>query len=238
MADSQSDPTGRGASAPPAAIVFDVNETLSDLSPLEGSFAAAGLDPRDVAPWFSGVLRDAFALNLAGENPAFADVASDALRLRLAAAGRDEEGAAAGAEELLRAFTSLGVHPDVVEGVEALRARGIRLLTLSNGSAEVAEGLLGRAGVLDSFEALLSVEEGSAWKPHPDSYARALEERGISPEDAMLVAVHPWDVHGAVRAGLRGCWLNRDGAPRPAVFAPAGVEVGDLRELADALAGG
>jgi FMN phosphatase YigB (HAD superfamily) len=56
-------------------------------------------------------------------------------------------------------FTQLPVHPDVPDGVRALRASGRRLVTLSNGSAQVAEKLLSGAGIRDEFEHLLSVED-------------------------------------------------------------------------------
>jgi 2-haloacid dehalogenase len=53
----------------------------------------------------------------------------------------------------------------------------------------------------------------------------------------MLVAVHPWDVDGAARAGLRTAWLNRKEAPYPAHFRRAEVEVTDLVGLARAIGG-
>lgn len=36
--------------------------------------------------------------------------------------------------------------------------------------------------------------------------------------DAMLVAVHPWDVDGAARAGMRTAWLDRRGTAYPSYF--------------------
>jgi len=57
-------------------------------------------------------------------------------------------------------FAALEVHPDIVEGLESLSELGIRLVTLSNGSASVAaERLLDGAGIADKFERLLSVED-------------------------------------------------------------------------------
>jgi 2-haloacid dehalogenase len=48
----------------------------------------------------------------------------------------------------------------------------------------------------------------------------------------MLVAVHPWDVDGAARAGLATAWVDRDGAPYPAYFTAPDLTVGSLTELA------
>jgi 2-haloacid dehalogenase len=115
--------------------------------------------------------------------------------------------------------------------MEAVRAQGVRLVTLCHGSASVAEGLLNRAGLADSVDMLLSVEDASAWKPHPSSYGYALASCEVAAGDAMLVAVHPWDIDGAARAGLRIGWLNRRGARYPAYFDAAEVEAVDLVEL-------
>ncbi len=106
------------------------------------------------------------------------------------------------------------MHPDVVDGVRALSELGIRMVTLSNGSSTVADRLLQGAGVREAFERLLTVEDAGVWKPAARAYAYALEGCGVDPEDAMLVAVHPWDIDGASRAGLATAWINRSDGGR------------------------
>ena len=39
----------------------------------------------------------------------------------------------------------------------------------------------------------------------------------MKPEEMVLVAVHPWDVDGARRAGLQTAWVNRSGGAFPAI---------------------
>ena len=217
----------------PTLIVLDVNETLSDLSGLDGAFAAAGLEPGEREAWFAGVLRDGFALSAVGQNPGFAEVASEALRLRLVARGAaDPE---AGAAEVMEAFTRLDVHADVAPGLRALHAAGTRLVTLSNGSASVADALLERAGLADVVEQTLSVADGPGWKPLAGAYTRALDVCGVAAGEAMLVAVHPWDLDGAARAGLRTGWVRRGAAGWPAYALAPEVEADDLVGLADLL---
>ena len=67
----------------PSAVVFDVNETLSDMSPLAQRFADVGAPEHLAATWFASLLRDGFALTSAGVNPAFADIAADLLLAQL-----------------------------------------------------------------------------------------------------------------------------------------------------------
>jgi 2-haloacid dehalogenase len=219
----------------PRVLVFDVNQTLSDLSPLGDRFGEVGAPPELAAAWFAGLLRDGFALSTTGESAPFAEIAKAELTSVLRTA-RGEVGLADAVQHVLDGLAFLGVHPDVVEGVRALRNLGIQLVTLSNGATSVAEGLLTRAGIREEFEQLLSVEDAGVWKPAGAAYDHALEACGVAAGEAMLVAVHPWDIHGAARAGLRTAWLNRSGATYPGHFAAPELSPESLIALAADLA--
>lgn len=217
-------------------IVFDVNETLSDMAPLARRFADLGA-PAHLAPlWFASVLRDAFGLTAAGSCERFAAVADAQLRAVLhgVAIDRDPDAAVA---HVLEGFAVLDVHPDVVDGVQALRNAGFRLATLSNGAARVAETLLDRAGIREHFERVLTVEDAGVWKPAPGSYAYAARELGVDLPEMVLVAVHPWDVDGAARAGCGSAFLNRSAGPYPAYLRTPDHVVASVGDLPGVLTG-
>lgn len=232
-ADHPVSPDGPGR---PALLIFDVNETLSDMSPMGRRFEDVGAPAHLAKTWFAGLLRDGFALTAVGVNESFATIAAEALGVVLDGQPLDRSVEDA-VQHIMDGFAGLPVHADVPEGIGALRDLGIRLVTLSNGSASVAEALFDRAGIRSHFEALLSVEDAGLWKPAADAYAYALERSGVEPTDAMLVAVHPWDIDGAARAGLATAWINRTGGPYPGYLRTPDLEVGSLTELADELAG-
>ena len=217
----------------PSVIVFDVNETLSDMSPLAQRFVDVGAPGSMFPTWFAGVLRDGFALTMTGAPKPFVEVASGVLAQALRAVELDRPLTEA-VEQVIAGFGILEVHPDVVDGVKALAEAGFRLVTLTNGSVDISAGLLERAGIRDRFEATLSVETEGAWKPAASAYGYALETCKINADQAALVAVHPWDVHGAIRAGLTGVWLNRDDPSYPERFTKPGLTITALPELADA----
>ena len=229
--------TGHSAIVPVApVVVFDVNETLSDMGPLTDRFTDLGA-PGHLAPlWFAGLLRDAFALTAAGGSERFAVLADAQVRTVLHGVEIDRDLDAAVAH-VMDGFLALSVHPDVEPGVRALHAAGYRLVTLSNGAASVAEGLLDRAGLRAEFDAVLSVEEAGVWKPAAGSYAYAARVCGVDPADVVLTAVHPWDVDGAARAGLRTAYVDRTGAPYPSYCHRPDHTVTDLAALASVLAG-
>ena len=218
-----------------SVIVFDVNETLSDLEPMAQRFTDIGLPAPLATTWFAQVLRDGFALAAAGSSGTFASIAEGVLRSMFVQHAPNRNAHAA-VQHVLEGFSSLHVHPDVPTGVRALAASGLRLVTLTNGATSVGEALLTNAGVRDQFERLLSVEDAGRWKPAPESYAYAARECEVSPAEMMLVAVHPWDIDGAARAGLQTAWIDRSGtAPYPPYLTKSDVTVPGVDDLAHKL---
>jgi 2-haloacid dehalogenase len=210
----------------PDVVIFDVNETLTDMEPLRARFEEAGLPGAVMDTWFASVLRDGFAITAAGGYAEFTQVAADVLRGMLDGGGDEEIG------QVLRGFAGLRVHPDVPDGMRMLRAGGVRLFTMTNGSAAMTEGILAREGLLDLVEARLDVSGPRVWKPARGAYEYALGRAGVPAGRAALVAVHPWDIDGAQRAGMIGAWLDRRGVPYPGVMGVPQVSAPDLRALA------
>ncbi|MGH3503346.1 MAG: haloacid dehalogenase type II [Nocardioidaceae bacterium] len=215
----------------PPVVVFDVNETLSDLEPMAQRFAEVGAPAHLAKAWFASVLRDGFALTAAGAQERFSVLAEENLRRELAGLTLELETPAA-VEHVLSGFMDLHVHPDVPDGIRALHAAGLRVVTLTNGGTVVADRLLTGAGLREHFEQLLSVEDAGVWKPAPGAYEYAARACGCAVAELLLVAVHPWDIDGAARAGARTAWINRSGADYPAYFTPPDITVPGLGELA------
>ena len=215
----------------PRVLVLDVNETMSDLSHLRKLIEEAGLPWTLVDLWFAHVLRDGFALATVEEEAPFAEIASHGLKQL--APDLDDELVAT----FVRSFGQLPLHRDVAPGLRALARQGVPVVTLSNGSASVADALLERDGLRDLVGQTLSVEGAGAWKPAAAAYQVALHACGLEdPAQAALVAVHPWDLHGAKRAGLRTIWVNRRGATYPTHFTRPDLTVHSFEHLATELA--
>ncbi len=226
----------------PEVVVFDVNETLTDMSPVGERLEEVGAPRALFATWFASVLRDGFALTAAGGYADFGDIARDRLTALLGTGAppgsraADEPGAAAA--EVLGVLPDLDLHPDVAPGLHALRDAGIRLVTLTNGSSAMSDGAFARAGVSDLFEARLSVSTPRVWKPGAAAYQHAVEATATPADRMALVAVHPWDIDGARRAGLAGAWLDRTGAAYPAYLREPSVTASSLPDLVARLLAG
>jgi len=217
----------------PGVVVFDVNETLSDMSALAPRFCEIGASASLLDTWFAAVLRDGFGLTAAGSSKPFAEVAASQLRVML---GRHVDGSVDEAvEHVMSGFQELPVHPDVVQGVRSLRSLEIPLVTLTNGSIGIADALLTRADIRADFDVLLSVEDAGAWKPAHAAYEYASRRCRVGLADMLMVAVHPWDIDGAARAGMRTTWINRSGGEYPRHQTAPDMAVSGLDELASIL---
>jgi len=219
----------------PTVVLFDVNETLADLEPLRARFEAVGAPGRLLELWFASTLRDGFALTAAGAYGDFRTVALAVLRGLLTGVETLERDPHEAAGHVLAGLGELDVHPDVEEGMRTLADAGVRLATLTNGAAAIAAALLERAGLAGLVERRISVDDVRSWKPAPEPYLHAARELGVPPDRCALVAVHPWDIDGAKRAGLRAAWLNRRNSPYPDFFAAPDARGETLAALADAL---
>ena len=219
----------------PRILVFDVNETLSDMAPMSERFEEVGAAAGDARLWFAGLLRDGFALTAAGGWASFAEVGRAALIPVLEGRTLNRSTQAA-IDHIVSGPGELPLHADVVPGLRRLHASGYALVTLTNGSVATTSALLARAGVAELFTATLSVDEPRVWKPGPAAYAYAATVCDVAPAELMLVAVHPWDIDGAARVGLSTAWINRGSAGYPGYLTPPTEIVDGLNQLAEVLA--
>ncbi len=202
------------------AVLFDVNETVFGLDPLRVRMEAAGLPDGTQQRWFAAVLIDGLAAAAAGTFAPLPALAGHHAARLLAEHGQPATEQAV--DRILDGFGEVVPHADVAPAFAHLRAAGVTVCTFTNGTAGVTEGALERGGVRDLVDHVWDVSVAGAWKPRPEAYRWACDQLGLAPAQVALVAVHPWDVHGAQRAGLRGGLVVRPGdvGPQPAYLPP------------------
>lgn len=212
----------------PAAFAFDVNETLFDLSVLRDTFSQFGLPDHSLSWWFAALLRDGMALAASGDAAPFGMIGAAALEEIYSSLGRPAPTDAVSV--VLETFAKLPAHKDVMPAFKRLRAAGVPAIALTNGNANVTRGLLERANLSDLLDMVLSVDDVAHWKPRPEPYRYAAEKIGVAVASLAMVAVHPWDTHGAKRAGLISAWVNRNGRGFPKFFAAPDIEAPSVEE--------
>ncbi|WP_144211497.1 haloacid dehalogenase type II [Shewanella donghaensis] len=110
---------------------------------------------------------------------------------------------------LLESYKTLPAFEDVQQGLVNLKAKGYRLFAFSNGTGPAVQQLLQTAGIIDLFEGIVSADEIKTFKPNPDIYQHFLLVSGSLASDTWLISSNPFDVTGAISAGLNSAWIKR-----------------------------
>lgn len=207
----------------PSIIVFDVNETLLDLTTLEPVFERIFGDPAMMRDWFAQLVLYSQALTVSGLYNQFGELAGATLRMV-----GETEGVAindSDVDDLKGHIGSMPTLPDVRPALKKLRDAGFRLVTLTNSPHAAAPTPLERAGISEFFERSFSVDEVRKFKPAPETYNRVAQSLDVNVTDLCMVACHLWDTIGAQAAGCAAALVKR---PGNAVMQVEGVPVPDI----------
>ena len=69
--------------------------------------------------------------------------------------------------------------------------------------------LFDHADISQFFIDIISVDEVQSFKPDPAVYHHFLEKASAKTESAWMVSANPFDVIGAVSAGMKSVWVQR-----------------------------
>lgn len=169
-----------------SVLIFDLNETLLDLSELRESVAEAlNGDKKDVSLWFEMMLHYSLVANASDEYHNFGDIG--AAVLKMLAEQRGIAINATSAKEVLQPIRTTPPHPEVPEALEKLKTHGYRLAILTNSPRKGMEQQLYNAGISTHFERQLSVEDIGLFKPERHVYRWAARQMQTVPEESLLL---------------------------------------------------
>ncbi|MBO0830292.1 MAG: haloacid dehalogenase type II [Streptosporangiales bacterium] len=199
-------------------IAFDVNETLLDLSALDGPFEKLFGDAALRPQWFALMLQLSFVGGITGEYVDFTTAQRAALSMLAERQGVTVSDAAT--DELVGGMTTLPAHPEVAAALARLRDTPLTAVALTNSPAPVAEAQLARAGIREHFDRVMSADDVRRLKPAREPYLSVASGYGVDASQVRLVAAHAWDVAGALSAGCRAAFVARPGM----VLSPIGAQ--------------
>ena len=220
------------------AISLDLDDTLWPIWPvIERAEAAlhAYLDahcPRTAAAYPVPRMR-ALREQVAHEHPHLAhDFTAQrliCLEHALRESGEDASHAQPAFEALYVERNRIQFYDDALPALDALGAR-FPLASLTNGNAD-----LQRIGIAARFAVRVAARDMGMAKPERAIFEHTARALGVAMAEVLHVGDDPWlDVDGAARAGMRTCWVNRDGAAWPAELPAPDLEVASLQALVDA----
>ncbi len=193
----------------PKLLIFDINETLLDMTPLKKSINEALKDARAFDIWFPTLLQYSLVETLTKNYKDFSEIAG--ATLKMTAHKLDIDLTEVQIKSILSPITKLSAYPEVSNALEVLKQNGFILVALSNGKPQVVNDQLKYARIHHFFDKVLSIEEVKNYKPHVSTYHCAYSLMNVLPEDTMLIAAHGWDIAGAKRAGIQAAFINRPG---------------------------
>ncbi|MDR2870980.1 MAG: HAD-IA family hydrolase [Xanthomonadaceae bacterium] len=196
------------------AITFDLDDTLWPFAPISERLEQVLHDwMREHSPYTAErfpiaamrALRDRVHI----ENPHLHHDLSRLRRITLERALYESGGDPALAEPAFEAFyaarSQVEYYPDTIVALRRISAKR-PIAAVSNGNADLA-----RIGLASLFAFQLGAREHGASKPEPSIFHAACARLDLPCAQVLHVGDHPeMDVAGAVRAGLRSCWLNRE----------------------------
>ncbi|MGL4965768.1 MAG: haloacid dehalogenase type II [Inquilinus sp.] len=210
------------------ACVFDAYGTLFDTA--SAARRSAGLLGDKAGPlaalWREKQLAYTWLRAVQGRHADFWQVTGDALDFALEALAIDRPGLR---DRLMQLYLTLDPYPEVPEVLRRLRAAGLKTAILSNGTPRMIEALVAGAGL--QFDALLSVEQAGAYKPHASVYQLALDTLGLPARAIAFQSSNGWDAYGASAFGMQVVWCNRSRQPRERLPGAPDREVDTLAAL-------
>ncbi len=112
---------------------------------------------------------------------------------------------------LMKQYERLPPFEDAVDTVLACREAGFRVFAFSNGSREALRTLLGRTGMMELMDGVVSAADVQMFKPSPVVYQHFLKSAASEADHTWLISGNTFDVVGALACGMRGAWINRGG---------------------------
>lgn len=212
------------------ACVFDAYGTLFDYASAAAGCRVALGDKHAAFTqlWRDKQLQYTWLRAVQGRHADFWQVTGDALDFTLETLGIADP---ALRDQLMKLYLKLDAFPEVPELLRRLKQSGIKTAILSNGSPPMLSAIVENAKLAPLLDAVLSVEEVGAFKPHPRVYQLAVDRLGVEREAISFQSSNAWDAYAASAFGMRVVWCNRYGQRRERLPGKPDHEVKSLAEL-------
>ena len=214
------------------ACVFDAYGTLFDVSSVaRGAQDELGASWQALSDlWRMKQLQYTWLRGLSGKHADFWQVTGDALDFGMGSIGIADSGLR---NRLMDLYLRISAYPEVKETLCRLKASGVKLAILSNGTPAMLSSAVDNANLGGLFDAVLSVEEVGVFKPHSSVYQLAVDRLAVAPKQICFISSNGWDAFSAKAFGFHVLWCNRFAqVPERIPDVPDG-EILDLSELPD-----
>ena len=198
---------------PLRAIAFDAYGTLFDVYSVgalaEQLYPGKGAELANL--WRIKQIDYTRLRTLSGQYRDFYELTRDALRMAARCLGLDLDGATE--QRLMNQYACLSAFPENLAALKELKALGVPLAILSNGTPQMLDIAVKSAGMSGLFDHLLSVDVVRKYKTAPEAYQLGPDTFGLPAKNILFVSSNCWDACGATWFGYTTFWINRSGQP-------------------------
>jgi 2-haloacid dehalogenase len=191
----------------PKVLLFDVYETLLDMSDVEIRVNRMLDSKRGYLIWFELFMQYCFVDNCLHQFHDFNAIATATLQM----AGKmfDKKIEQSEADDVFDLLKQAPLHEGMQEGFSDLLNQDFRLATLTNSSEKIIRQRMERTGFISYFEMVLSAERVRKYKPCIEVYEWAAQQLKVNTNEILMITSHAWDIAGAANAGMHTAYMKR-----------------------------
>lgn len=116
-------------------------------------------------------------------------------------------------QHLMNQYACLRPFPENLATLEALKAMGIPLAILSNGTYSMLDIAVKYNDMNHLFAHILSADSVQKFKTSPEVYQLAVDAFQLPARDILFVSANAWDACAATWFGFTTFWVNRSQQP-------------------------
>jgi 2-haloacid dehalogenase len=195
------------------AIAFDAYGTLFDVysvgSVAEQAFPGKGAELTQL--WRQKQIEYTRLRTLCSRYKPFWEVTQDALVFCARRLGLELTDATRA--QLMNQYACLAAFPENLAALKQIKALGLPIAILSNGTPQMLDIAVKSAGMTGLFDHLLSVDAVQRYKTAPEAYQLGPDTFGFPAAQILFVSSNGWDAAGATWFGYTTFWINREGQP-------------------------
>jgi 2-haloacid dehalogenase len=128
-------------------------------------------------------------------------------------------------------YRTLDVFPEVPAMLKRLKTVGLKTAILSNGSPDMLEAAVNKAGIGDLLDTVLSAELVGVYKPQPKVYQLAGDRLAVPAGATSFQSFTAWGAFAASAFCMRVVWCNRYGQRPERLPGKPDREIASLAEL-------
>ena len=184
--------------------IFDVNQTIFNLSEIKKRFKEKKINPLLVDQWFINTLKEGFASSTPKNFLSFSKIAKEELKKLIIYKKKNPQIL----KFLFNGFQNLKANHDIKDSFKILQKNNIEIATLTNGPKKNSINLLKKNKLIELVNYQFSIEDIKIWKPNPEPYLFVSNKLKYNPNEIIMVAAHGWDINGAKKVGMKTGYIK------------------------------